>query len=141
MQLRSGNVYRDNLNVTLRKKKTLIRRRYNEFRNKCQGYIGELNDATCSLERVHTLYKLYSFVYDEKDNVSSYIDMHPSLTDFLYRVANDIPRFIREIISVNRDPEISWVDMTGLTVMQDAFIFYDLRQFLLMIIEFHTENQ
>lgn len=139
MQLRSGNVYRDNCNVTLRKEKTLIRRRYNEFRNTCQGYIGELNDATCHDERVHTLYKLYSFVYDEKDNVSSYIDIHPSLTDFLYRVANDIPRFIRDIINFDRDPEICWSDMTGLNVMQDALIFYELRQFLLMIIEWQTE--
>ena len=139
MQLRSGNVYRDNRNVTLRKEKTLIRRRYNEFRNKCQEYIGELNDATCHDERVHTLYKLYSFVYDEKDNVSSYIDIHPSLTDFLYRVANDIPRFIRDIINFDRDPEICWSDMTGLNVMQDAYIFYELRQFLLMITEWQTE--
>ena len=140
MQLRSGNVYRDNRNVTLRKKKTLIRRRYNEFRNKCQDYIGELNDATCSLERVHLVYKLYNFIYDERESLLSYINHCDSLVNFLNNVANDIPRFVREIISVDRDPEISWVDMTGLNVMQDAFIFYDLRQFLLMIIELHTEN-
>ena len=139
MQLRSGTRYRSekHSNVTIRRARTA--RRYNVFRNKCQDCIGELNDATCHHERVNILYKLYSFVYDEKDNVSSYIDIHPSLTDFLYRVANDIPRFIREIINIDRDPEICWSDMTGLNVMQDAYIFYELRQFLLMITEWQTE--
>ena len=139
MQLRSGTRYRSEKHSNVTNRRTKIERRCNVFRNKCQDCIGELNDATCHHERVNILYKLYSFVYDEKDNVSSYIDIHPSLTDFLYRVANDIPRFIREIINIDRDPEICWSDMTGLNVMQDALIFYELRQFLLMIIEWHTE--
>ena len=139
MLLRSGSHYQSEKKSNVTNRKKGISRRYNAFRNKCQDYIGELNDAMCSVQRVHILYKLYSFVYDEKDNLSSYIDMHQQLTDFLYRVANDIPRFVRDIIYVSRDPEISWSDITGLDVMQDAFIFYELRQFLLMIIEWHTE--
>lgn len=140
MQLRSGSRYQNEMysNITIRKNK--IRRRYNGFRNTCQGYIGELNDATCDIQRIHLVYKLYSFIYDDKDNLLEYINMYESLVNFLQQVADDTPRFIRDIININRDPEISWSDMTGLTVMQDAYIFYELRQFLLMIIECHNEN-
>jgi len=140
MQLRSGNVYRDNHNVTFCKKKTLIRRRLFRFHNTCQGYVGEWTDVTCDIQRIHLVYKLYSFIYDDKDNLQEYINICESLVDFLQRVADDIPRIIRDIININRDPEISWSDMTGLTATQDAYIFYELRQFLLMIIECHIEN-
>lgn len=100
MQLRSGSRYQNEMysNITIRKNK--IRRRYNGFRNTCQGYIGELNDATCDIQRIHLVYKLYSFIYDDKDNLLEYINMYESLVNFLQQVADDTPRFIRDIINI-----------------------------------------
>lgn len=139
MLLRSGSHYQSEKMSSFEKRRKKLAVDYYAFRRKCQYYIGKLNDATYHNDRVHILYKLYSYIYDEKDCLSSYIYTDGSIIEFLYRIASDIPRFIREIIYVCRDSEIPWSDMTGLDVMQDAYIFYELRQFLLMIIEWHTE--
>lgn len=138
MLLRSGTIIvRDTGNVTVRTKKTLIKRRYQRFRNMCQDFIGELNDASCNLETIHILYRFYQYIHEEIDQIVTYITLQPLLSNFINSIINHIPRHIQDAIrsEKNDDIGIAWTELTGSTVIEYARDLYEMRLVLIEIAE------
>lgn len=126
MQLRSGNIYS---HTSIRRKITITEIKYREFKIHCGDFIGKLNDATSYANTVCVLYHMYSYIYTEIDNISSYLNFHPGLKSFLTCLVNNIPKHIQDIISCERDDEMgtTWRELTGFTAIEIARMLYELR--------------
>lgn len=142
MQLRSGNIYRDNLNVTPRRQKTLTQRRYKGFRCMCQDFIGELNGSSCNVETIHILYRFYQYIHEEIDQIVKYITLQPLLSNFINSIINNIPRHIQDAIhsEKNDDLGITWTELTGSTVIEYARDLYEMRLVLIEIVEMSSSQ-
>ena len=138
MLLRSGTIIvRDTGNVTVRTKNTLIKRRYQRFRNMCQDFIGELNDASCNLETIHILYRFYQYINEQIVQIVEYITYQPALSIFIKSMIGDIPMHIQDVIysEKNDDIGIAWSELTGSTVIEYARGLYEMRLALIGIVE------
>lgn len=142
MQLRSGNIYRDNRNVTARTKKTLTQRRYKGFRCMCEGFISELNGSSCNVETNHILYRFYQYIHEEIDQIVKYITLQPLLSNFINSIINNIPRHIQDAIhsEKNDDLGITWTELTGSTVIEYARDLYEMRLVLIEIVEMSSSQ-
>jgi hypothetical protein len=121
MKLRSGIFVRSGLSITAIK--------YREFRIECRNFIGELNDSACHVNTVHILYRMYSYIDRDIDNVGSYLDLYTGLKSFLLGVANSIPQNIIDIISCERNHDMgrTWVELTGYSAIEIGRMMYELR--------------
>jgi hypothetical protein len=126
MQLRSGNIYS---HTSIRRKITITEIKYRGFKIHCGDFIGELNDTTCNVDTVCVLFRMYSYICSEIDNISSYLNLHPGLKSFLICLVNNIPKHIQDIISCERDDEMgtTWRELTGFTAIEIARMLYELR--------------
>jgi len=129
MQLRSGTIYQDSKNITMRKNKKRVEHKYRAFRIKCKDFIGELDGVTCHVNTVYILYRMYNYIDSDIDNISSYLNLQPGLGSFLTCVVNNIPIHIHDIISCERNDEmgVTWNELTGFTAIEIARTMYELR--------------
>jgi len=134
MQLRSGNIYS---HTSIRRKITITEIKYRGFKIHCGDFIGELNDATCNVDTVCVLFRMYSYICSEIYNISSYLNFHPGLKSFLTCLVNNIPKHIQDIISCERDDEMgtTWHELTGFTAIEIARMLYEVRLKLREIID------
>jgi len=134
MQLRSGNIYS---HTSIRRKITITEIKYRGFKINCGDFIGELNDTTCNVDTVCVLFRMYSYICSEIDNISSYLNFHPGLKSFLTCIVNNIPKHIQDIISCERDDEMgtTWHELTGFTTIEIARMLYEVRLKLREIID------
>lgn len=139
MLLRSGTIIRDTGNVTVRVKKTLVERKYRAFRVKCMDFIEELNGATCYVNTIRILYRMYVYIDNEMDNISSYLNLHPGLESFLSCVVNNIPKHIQDIIYYEKNDIMgaTWYELTGFTAIEIARTMYEIRLNIRTIIDIY----
>jgi hypothetical protein len=137
MQLRSGTIILDAGNVTVRKKKMSVRRCYKCFRKMCQDFIGELNDASCDIETIHILYRLYQYINEQIDKIVEYMTLQPTLSNFINCLIRNIPKHIQDVINSekNDDIGITWTELTGTSVIEYARELYEMRLELIGIVE------
>lgn len=137
MQLRSGTIILDAGNVTVRKKKMSVSRRYKCFRKMCQDFIGELNDASCDIETIHILYRLYQYINEQIDKILEYMTLQPTLSNFINSLIRNIPKHIQDVINSekNDDIGITWTELTGTSVIEYARELYEMRLVLIGIVE------
>jgi len=129
MLLRSGTIIRDAGNVTVRVKNTSVGRKYRAFRATCMDFIEELNGATCYVNTIHIIYRMYVYIDNEMDNISSYLNLHPELESFLSCVVNNIPKHIQDIIYYEKNDMMgaTWYELTGFTAIEIARMMYEVR--------------
>jgi cell fate (sporulation/competence/biofilm development) regulator YlbF (YheA/YmcA/DUF963 family) len=137
MQLRSGTIILDAGNVTVRKKKMSVSRHYKCFRKMCQDFIGELNDASCDIETIHILYRLYQYINQQIDKIVEYMTLQPTLSNFINSLIRNIPKHIQDVINSekNDDIGITWTELTGTSVIEYARELYEMRLVLIGIVE------
>ena len=137
MLLRSGTIILDAGNVTVRKKKMSVRRCYKCFRKMCQDFIGELNDASCDIETIHILYRLYQYINEQIDKIVEYMTLQPTLSNFINCLIRNIPKHIQDVINSekNDDIGITWTELTGTSVIEYARELYEMRLELIGIVE------
>lgn len=124
-------------NVTVRKKKMSVSRRYKCFRKMCQDFIGELNDASCDIETIHILYRLYQYINEQIDKILEYMTLQPTLSNFINSLIRNIPKHIQDVINSekNDDIGITWTELTGTSVIEYARELYEMRLVLIGIVE------
>ena len=129
MLLRSGTIIRDAGNVTVRVKNTSVGRKYRAFRVTCMDFIEELNGATCNVNTIHIIYRMYVYIDNEMDNISSYFNLHPEIESFLSCVVNNIPKHIQDIIYYEKNDIMgaTWYELTGFTAIEIARTMYEVR--------------
>ena len=139
MLLRSGTIIRDAGNVTVRVKNTSVERKYRAFRVTCMDFIEELNDSTCYVNTIHIIYRMYVYIDNEMDNISSYLNLHPGLKSFLSCVVKNIPKHIKDIINCEKNDIMgaTWYELTGFTAIEIARTMYEIRLNIRTIIDIY----
>ena len=129
MLLRSGTIIRDAGNVTVRVKNTSVERKYRAFRVTCMDFIEELNGATCYVNTIHIIYRMYVYIDNEMDNISSYLNLHPRLVSLLSCLVNNISKHIKDIIYYEKNDVMgaTWYELTGFTSIEIARKMYEVR--------------
>ena len=139
MLLRSGTIIRDAGNVTVRVKNASIERKYRAFRVTCMDFIEELNGATCYVNTIHILYRMYVYIDKEMDNIRYYLNLHPRLVSFLSCVVNNIPKHIQDIIYYEKNDVMgaTWYELTGFTAIEIARTMYEVRLNIRTIVDIY----
>jgi hypothetical protein len=129
------DIKRNKNNKILRSEYT-IRNIHNTNVDKCGEFIGglhilteEINNSANSKNTLHNIFKMHSFLNDELENISTHFEYCSSLKPFLIGVANNIPEYIVDIISLKNDNEasVTWKQLTGLSLIESLDIMYNLR--------------
>jgi hypothetical protein len=110
------------------------------FKKRCCNFIRELNDSVSPVNTLHILYKMYSFLDSESDNISSYLNLYIGLKSFLMGAAHNIPTHIMQILSCEREyyMDITWNELTGFNAVEIGRMMYNLRFKMCAIIDEFT---
>jgi hypothetical protein len=134
MELRSGKIIRNNINI-----------------DKCKKFIGNLHSFVSELEdyeecRIGSLCinsRMYRYINNEinNNNISNHLKICSGLEAFLIGVANNIPLLVLDLISIKRDNDnhsVAWTlerdhyrnvmlnEPTGLNYIENAKMFNEL---------------
>jgi hypothetical protein len=100
-----------------------------EFIRNMRILSAEIAKPTSWLINIHNILRMYSYLNDELENFSSHLKYCPDLKSLLIVIANKIPEHIIDIISLDRQQDISvtWHQRTGLNLIENVKIVYNLR--------------
>jgi hypothetical protein len=100
-----------------------------EFIRNLRILSAEINKPISWLNNIHNIFKIHSFLNDELENFSSHLKYCPDLKPLLIVIANKIPEHIIEMISLDRqqDMSVTWHQRTGLNLIESTKIMYNIR--------------
>lgn len=135
MQLRSGRFLRGGLTDADIKSRT--------FRVTCMNFIGKLNDSTCSDNTLHILYRMYNYINNEIDNISSNLKSYNSIESFLLGVTKNIPKHIIDIVAYETtcNLDANWIESTGFSAIEIGRMMYELRLKLREVLVTNNERR